>query len=64
MECPAVNLPFQVVINHPIMSNNCKNVVPLVFLLNNDIPGVALKEEQPYITQLNRLIIKNILISE
>ena len=55
MECPAVNLPFQVVINHPIMSNNCKNVVPLVFLLNNDIPGVALKEEQPYITQLKQI---------
>ena len=43
------NFPFQIVIYHPILSNNCKNVFAPVLLLYSDTPGVALEEGQPYI---------------
>ena len=43
------NLPFQIVIYHPITSNNCNNIVPTVLLLYGDTPKVATEEEKPYI---------------
>ena len=49
MQSLVFDLPFQVVIYHPILSNNCSNVFPSVLLPYTDTPEVVLEEEQPYI---------------
>ena len=46
VQCSVFNLPFQIIIYHPIVSNNCKNlqkVSPLVLLLYS--PEVVLEED-------------------
>ena len=42
------NLPFQIVINHPITSNNCNNIVQIVLVLHSDTLEDVLEEEKPY----------------
>ena len=46
VQCSVFNLPFQIIIYHPIVSNNCKNlqnVSPPVLLLYS--PEVVLEED-------------------
>ena len=49
MQSSAFNLPFQIVIYHPVLSKNFNIVFPPVLLQYSVTPGVVLKEEQPYI---------------
>ena len=51
MQGSVFNLLFQFNIYHHITSNNYNNAVSSVLLLYSDTPGVALKEEEPYIAQ-------------
>ena len=44
-------LLFQIVICHPIASNNSSNIVFPVLLLYRETPGVVLEEKQPYIAE-------------
>ena len=57
MQCSIFNLHFQIVICHPIPSNNCKYIVPPSLLIYGDTPGVVLEEEQSYIAQFFQGII-------
>ena len=51
MQSSAFNLPFQIVINHLMMSNNCNKLFPPVLssYIVSDTPEVVLEEEQPKI---------------
>ena len=49
MQCSVFNFYIQMVIYNLFTSYNWINVAPPVFLLYNDTPGVAVKEEQRYI---------------
>ena len=46
---------FQIVIYHPVATNNCSNFVPPALLLDTDNPGLARQEKQPYIMSLDKI---------
>ena len=52
-----LNLPFENFLYHPIINNNCNNVVPPVLPLYSYTPGDVLKEEHQYIAQFPSGII-------